>query len=179
MGSTVEEVGVGAAAVLEIVAVVTLQEARDFLVSHCTVVWINQESRCKYWVTHSSVCSFAQLTHSLASDCLLRSLPALRSLVRLLAHLAHSLARGKVIFWCLKMTRFCPIVHWPALIRDQVGISGWDSWKWDRNSIYIVDQMARFFKLTSYSEVVRKCSEIELPRRNILSRLEDTRKVLT
>ena len=40
--------------------------------------------------------SLAPLTHSLAPDCSLRSRPPLHSLVRLLAHFAHSLARGKV-----------------------------------------------------------------------------------
>ena len=38
--------------------------------------------------------SLAPLTRSLAPDCSLRSRPPLRSLVRLLAHFAHSLARG-------------------------------------------------------------------------------------
>ena len=53
----------------------------------------------------------APLTRSLAPDCSLRSRPPLRSLVRSLAHFAHSLARGKVNFGCLKMTWFCPIVR--------------------------------------------------------------------
>ena len=39
----------------------------------------------------------APLTRSLAPDCSLRSRPPLRSLVRSLAHFAHSLARGEVI----------------------------------------------------------------------------------
>ena len=42
------------------------------------------------------VCSLAPLTRSLALDCSLRSCPPLRSLIRSLAHFAHSLARGKV-----------------------------------------------------------------------------------
>ena len=41
--------------------------------------------------------SLAPLTHSLAPDCSLRSRPPLRSLIRSLAHFAHSLARGTVI----------------------------------------------------------------------------------
>ena len=40
--------------------------------------------------------SLAPLTCSLAPDCSLRSRPPLRSLVRSLAHIAHSLARGTV-----------------------------------------------------------------------------------
>ena len=40
----------------------------------------------------------APLTRSLAPDCSLRSRLALRSLVRALAHFAHSLARRKVNF---------------------------------------------------------------------------------
>ena len=32
----------------------------------CTMVWNKQESRCKYWVTHSSVRSFARTAHSFA-----------------------------------------------------------------------------------------------------------------
>ena len=55
--------------------------------------------------------SLAPLTRSLAPDCSLRSRPPLRSLVRSLAHFAHSLASGTVNFSCLKMTWFCPIVH--------------------------------------------------------------------
>ena len=42
--------------------------------------------------------SLAPLSRSLAPDCPLRSRPPLRSLVRSLAHFAHSLARGKVNF---------------------------------------------------------------------------------
>ena len=56
--------------------------------------------------------SLAPLTHSLAPDRSLCSRPPLRSLVRSLAHFAHSLAHGTVNFWCLKMTWFCPIVGW-------------------------------------------------------------------
>ena len=40
----------------------------------------------------------APLTRLLAPDCSLRSRPPLRSLVRSLAHFAHTLARGKVNF---------------------------------------------------------------------------------
>ena len=40
--------------------------------------------------------SHTHLTCSLAPPCLLRSRDPLRSLIRLLAHFAHSLARGKV-----------------------------------------------------------------------------------
>ena len=53
----------------------------------------------------------APLTCSLAPDSSLRSCTLLRSLVCSLAHFAHSLACGKVNFWCLKMTLFCPIVQ--------------------------------------------------------------------
>ena len=63
-------------------------------------------------LSHSLVRSLVPLHRSLV--CLLRtarSRPPLRSLVRSLAHFAHSLARGKVNFSCLKMTWFCPIVR--------------------------------------------------------------------
>ena len=53
----------------------------------------------------------APLTRLLIPDCLLCSRPLLRSLVCLLAHFAHSLAPGKVNYWCLKMTWICPTVH--------------------------------------------------------------------
>ena len=43
--------------------------------------------------------SLAPLTRSLAPDCSLRSRPPLRSLVRSLAHFAHSLAHGTVNDW--------------------------------------------------------------------------------
>ena len=42
--------------------------------------------------------SLAPLTRSLAPDCSLRSHPPLRSLVRSLAHFAHSRGRGNVNF---------------------------------------------------------------------------------
>ena len=41
----------------------------------------------------------ALLTHSLTLDCSPHSRPPLRSLVRSLAHFAHSFARGKVNDW--------------------------------------------------------------------------------
>ena len=80
---------------------------------HFTMVQNSQKSRLEYWATRSSVRSFARTAHAFACSRLRtphRSRPPLRSLVRSLAHLAHSLARGKVNFWCLKMTWFCPIV---------------------------------------------------------------------
>ena len=49
-------------------------------------------------LAHPFARSLAPLTRSLAPDCSLRSRPPLRSLVRSLAHFAHSLARGKVNF---------------------------------------------------------------------------------
>ena len=80
-----------------------------------TVGQNSQDLGRKYWASRSSVHSFARtahsfagsallallahsvaLTRSLAPDCLLRSRPPLRSLIRSLAHFAHSLARGKV-----------------------------------------------------------------------------------
>ena len=58
--------------------------------------------------------SLAPLTHSLAPDCSLLSRPPLHSLVRSLAHLAHSLARGKVNDWMVIYSvffyLFCTIV---------------------------------------------------------------------
>ena len=70
----------------------------------------SNESRRKYWATRWSVCSFAHTAHSFACSGLR---PPLRKLVRSLAHFAHSLSRGKVNYWCHKMTWFCPIVDWP------------------------------------------------------------------
>ena len=49
-------------------------------------------------LTRLFACLLAPLTHSLAQDCSLRSRPPLPSLIRSLAHFAHSLARGKVNF---------------------------------------------------------------------------------
>ena len=48
----------------------------------------------------------APLTPSRAPDCLLRSRPLLRSLVRSLAHFAHSLARGTVNDWMTILSVF-------------------------------------------------------------------------
>ena len=52
--------------------------------------------------------SLAPLTRSLATDCSLRSRPPLRSrsLVRSLAHFAHSLARGKGNYWLAILSVF-------------------------------------------------------------------------
>ena len=53
--------------------------------------------------------SLAPLTRSLAPDCSLRSRPPLRSLVRSLAHFAHSLARGTVNDWMAILSVFFSI----------------------------------------------------------------------
>ena len=58
---------------------------------------------------HSLVRSLAPLTRSLAPDCSLRSRPPLRSLVRSLAHFAHSLARGTVNDWMAILSVFFSI----------------------------------------------------------------------
>ena len=44
---------------------------------------------------------------------------SLAPLTRSLAHFAHSLARGKGNFWCLKLTWFCPIVQWWKIGRSR------------------------------------------------------------
>ena len=51
----------------------------------------------------------APLTRSLAPDCSLRSRPPLHSLVRSLAHFAHSLARGTVNDWMAILSVFFSI----------------------------------------------------------------------
>ena len=53
--------------------------------------------------------SLAPLTHLLAPDCSLRSRPPLRSLVCLLVHFAHSLARGIVNDWMAILSVFFSI----------------------------------------------------------------------
>jgi len=63
---------------------------------HGTMVNNSQKYMWTEVLGHSLVRSLAPLTRSLAPDCSLRSRPPLRSLVRSLAHFAHSLARGKV-----------------------------------------------------------------------------------
>ena len=55
--------------------------------SHFTMVQNNQEPRLKYWVTGSSVCSFARTAHSFACSALL-------ALLARSAYFAHSLACG-------------------------------------------------------------------------------------
>ena len=54
----------------------------------------NQASRCKYWVTRSSVCSFARTAHLFACSGLLASLAPSAALTRLLARSLHSLPRS-------------------------------------------------------------------------------------
>ena len=57
----------------------------------------NQETRCKYWATHSSIRSFARIGHSFAGSALLALLPGFAVLIHLLAHsLTHCQAHGKV-----------------------------------------------------------------------------------
>ena len=58
--------------------------------------------------------SLAPLTRSLAPDCSLRSRPPLRSLVRSLAHFAHSLARGTVNDWMAILSVFFSIFNHSA-----------------------------------------------------------------
>ena len=59
--------------------------------------------------------SLAPLTRSLAPDYLLRSRPPLRSLVRSLAHFAHSLARGTVNDWMAILSVFFSIFDHSAV----------------------------------------------------------------
>ena len=69
-----------------------------------------QKYRLQYWATRSSVrlfaCSLAPLTRSLAPDF---SHPPLRSLVRSLAHFAHSFAHGKVNYQMAILSEFFSI----------------------------------------------------------------------
>ena len=60
--------------------------------------------------------SLAPLTRSLAPDCSLRSRPPPRSLVRSLAHFAHSLARGTVNDWMAILSVFFSIFDHSALV---------------------------------------------------------------
>ena len=58
------------------------------------MVWINPESRRKYWATRSSVRSFARTAHSFACSRLLASLAPSAALTRLLARSLRSLPRS-------------------------------------------------------------------------------------
>ena len=60
-------------------------------------------------LAHPFARPLAPLTRSLAPHCSLRSRPPLRSLVRSLAHFAHSLARGKVNYQMAILSVFFPI----------------------------------------------------------------------
>ena len=60
--------------------------------------------------------SLAPLTRSLAPDCSLHSRPPLRSLVRSLAHFAHSLARGTVNDWMAILCVFFSIFDHSAFL---------------------------------------------------------------
>ena len=58
-------------------------------------------------------CSLAPLTHALALPCLLCSRALLRSLIRSLAHFAHSLARGTVIdLFCVFLSILAHSAQW-------------------------------------------------------------------
>ena len=59
------------------------------------------------------------LTHSLALDCSLCSRPPLRSLIRSLAHFAHSIARGTVNDWMAIMSVFFSIFDHSAPTTDR------------------------------------------------------------
>ena len=88
-----------------------------------TMVDNSQEYRLKYWATRSSVRSLlALLTRSLAPDCSLRSRPPLRSLVRSLAHFAHSLARGTVNDWMAILSVFFSIFDHSASVEEMISI---------------------------------------------------------
>ena len=72
-----------------------------FLLSLCLTEWRRrtvgqniQESRLKYWVTRSSVRSFARTAHSFTCYGLLASLAPSTALTRSLAHSLHSLPRS-------------------------------------------------------------------------------------
>ena len=59
-----------------------------------TVVWINQESRCKYWATRLSVRSSARTAHSFACSGLFASLTPSAALTCSLARSLRSLPRS-------------------------------------------------------------------------------------
>ena len=82
---------------------------------HSTLGQNSKESRLKYWTTPRPFArSLALLTRSLVPSCLLRSCTPLRSLVRLLAHFAHSLARGTVNDWLAIYSVFFSILDHSA-----------------------------------------------------------------
>ena len=60
----------------------TSEFVASFLLIYSSVVQNNQKSKCKYWGTHLSVCSFAHTAHLFTCSALLTSL---RSLVCFLA----------------------------------------------------------------------------------------------
>ena len=67
--------------------------------------------------------SLPPLTRSLAPDCSLRSRPPLRSLVRLLAPFAHSLAHGTVSDWMTILSVFFSIYdHSVIMISAREGV---------------------------------------------------------
>ena len=61
----------------------------------CTVVWIKQEYRLKYWVTRLSVRSFARTSHLFACFALFASLAHSATLTRSLACSIRSLPRSR------------------------------------------------------------------------------------
>ena len=76
------------------------RRSRHHLLLHASALWsgTNKERHVSTGpLARPFACSLAPLTRSLALDCSLCSHPPLRSLIRSLAHFAHSLARGKFL----------------------------------------------------------------------------------
>ena len=74
---------------------------------HPAVDQINREFRCKYWVTRSSICSFARTTTSFTYS------EMSASLERTAALIVHSLthSRGHWKYECLDLSQFQPKVQ--------------------------------------------------------------------
>ena len=85
-----------------------------------TVVQNNQESRLQY-LGHSLVRSLAPLTRSLA----LHYSPCSRAPLTRTAHLAHSLARGKVIDWTSIFSVFFSILQVGEFTREYLDETDW------------------------------------------------------
>ena len=74
----------------------------------------NPESGCKYWVTRSSVCSFAHTGHSFARSAVLALLANSVALIRFLAHSLTPKLVGKIISQISQISQHPVVLNYSA-----------------------------------------------------------------
>ena len=118
--------------------------------SYCTVGQNSQEYRQKYWATRSSIHLFARTAHSLTCSA---PLALLRSLACLLAHFAHSFARGTVNDWMGIHSVFFSVLAHSVLAEPHLPSTGPFAWNQDGALLMVIKKFKfrYIFKIITFS----------------------------